>query len=124
MFSIRSKLVSVLQPWLQSEPDLEVKLGFLRSHGNAKNLCFDISTLNRLLDDSACFCFKEVRVQNVNFQFSSWSFPAFTLELSGLYVKLAPRKPVGDGCRSKTNWSVKEKKAILSVLDPEVRDYV
>ncbi|KAL5715065.1 hypothetical protein ACHQM5_016944 [Ranunculus cassubicifolius] len=117
-FSIRSKLISLLQPYLQSEPDLELKLGFLHSHGIANNLRFDVSALNRLLDDSIPFNFSEIRVQTLNIQFSPWSSCALTIEVTGLYVKLNAREPAVYG-ESRTNWEETEKKTVLSVIDPE-----
>ncbi|KAF9604152.1 hypothetical protein IFM89_002827 [Coptis chinensis] len=103
---IRSKLVTLIQPWLESEADLELKLGFLRSHGTTKNLKLNVSLLN----NSSCICFEQVSISDVKFRFSPWSFPAFTLEFSGVYVKLRANKVIKKS---------EKRKEILSVLDPE-----
>ncbi|KAI3856641.1 hypothetical protein MKX03_019638 [Papaver bracteatum] len=124
MFSIRSKLVSMLQPWLLTEPDLEIKLGFLRSSGTLKNLRFDITVLNQFIKDSNLY-FKDVRVDNLSVQFSSWSVPAFTVEVRGVHITLTTREIV-DGERlhlrrgqSLVSGLSEEKKKILSIIDPE-----
>ncbi|MCL7045122.1 hypothetical protein MKW94_012003 [Papaver nudicaule] len=124
MFSIRSKLVSMLQPWLLTEPDLELNLGFLRSSGTLKNLRLDITVLNQLIKDSNLH-FKDFRVDNLSFQFSSWSVPAFTVEVHGVHVTLTTREIVDGershsrGIQSAVSGLSEEKKKILSIIDPE-----
>lgn len=85
---IRRRLASLLQPWLRDELDLELKLGFLRSKATIKNLNFNTSALNQLLDDSTRFRFKEVTVQQLSLGVSYWSSTAFTLHVHGLRVIL------------------------------------
>ena len=87
--AISKKLVSLLRPWLQQEPELELKLGFLRSNGIAKNLRFDTSVLNQLIDDSPGLSFKDVRVDHLSFQLSYCSFPALTIGVRGVHVTLS-----------------------------------
>ncbi|KAK9108745.1 hypothetical protein Sjap_016805 [Stephania japonica] len=120
MFKIRSKLASILRPWMQSEPDLDLNLGFLSSHGSAQNLVFDVSALDGLIGDSTCLSFKEVRVEKLSFRASPWSATAFTVDVQGVYVALNVREPsAGRRSWSSGEWSEKEKKEILSVIDPE-----
>ncbi|KAF6166527.1 hypothetical protein GIB67_005389 [Kingdonia uniflora] len=124
MFSIRSRLVSLLQPWLQPDPDLELKLGFLRSSGSARNLCFDISALNQAIGESSSLCFEDVRVENLSVRVSLCSVAAFTVEMQGVFIRLTARE-LSDESRLRQMRSLeidrraKEKKELLSILDPE-----
>ena len=99
---IRRRLASLLQPWLSDEPDLGLKLGFLRSTGTVKNLNFNTSVLNQLLDESTCYRFKEVAVDELSLGVSYWSFPAFILRVRGLRITLsvgyAPYSYATSGC--------------------------
>lgn len=88
---IQRKLAVLLRPWLREEPELELKLGFLRSQGIAKNLGFDTSALNRRLGGSTRFVFTEFRVSELSLRVSNWSAPAFTLVVDGLHVTLSER---------------------------------
>ena len=87
--AISKKLVSLLRPWLQLEPELELNLGFLRSNGIAKNLRFDTLALNQLIDDFPGFSFKDVRVDHLSFQLSNCSFPALTIGVRGVHITLS-----------------------------------
>ncbi|XP_010255035.1 PREDICTED: uncharacterized protein LOC104595825 isoform X2 [Nelumbo nucifera] len=119
---IRSKLVSILQPWLQEEPQLELKLGLLRSQGSVTNIRFDTSALNQLLGNSAGLSFMDVRVERMNVRFSNWSVPAFTIEVHGVDVILTVRRLVEEGRLKRMqnlNNSSSYEKEILSVIDPE-----
>ncbi|XP_057976276.1 uncharacterized protein LOC131163647 isoform X2 [Malania oleifera] len=119
---IRRKIASLLQPWLREEPQLELKLGFLRSHGIAKNLRFDASSLNQLLDESSRFSFKDFTVEQLVIQISSWSIPAFTVEIRGIHVTLSVGEPLEEGhsrARKSADSFSKNMKKILSVIDPE-----
>lgn len=86
---MQRKLAALLHPWLRQEPELELKLGFLRSQGIAKDLIFDTSALNQLLDDSARFLFTDFRVDELSLRVSNWSAPAFTIVVDGLHVTLS-----------------------------------
>lgn len=86
---IKRRLASLLQPWLQQELELELQLGFLRSHAIAKDLSFDTSALNKLLDDCTPISFKEVRVERLILRVSYCAVPAFTFEVHGLHFTLS-----------------------------------
>ncbi|KAG1347955.1 hypothetical protein COCNU_06G017840 [Cocos nucifera] len=79
--ALRSKVASRLRPWLQEEPDMELELGFLRSHGRAKNLSFDPSALNSLMEDSVSVEFKSFKVGEVQIRVSPWSSPSIVLQV-------------------------------------------
>ncbi|KAK9285530.1 hypothetical protein L1049_024725 [Liquidambar formosana] len=116
------RLVSLLRPWLREEPELELNLGFLRSHSIAKNLRFDTSVLNQLIDDPTRLSFKDVTIEHVSIRMSNWSVPAFTIEVRGVHVVLS----VGERTEGSVEWmqksidtSLDDTKKTLSVLDPE-----
>ncbi|XP_073288877.1 uncharacterized protein [Primulina huaijiensis] len=81
---IQRRVAALLRPWLRDDPELEFKLGFLRSNGSLNNVSFNPSTLNDLLEDPSRICFKEVRVEHVSIELSPWSSSAFTLVIRGL----------------------------------------
>lgn len=89
--ALRSKVASRLRPWLQEEPDMELELGFLRSHWSAKNLSFDPSALNSLMADSVSLEFKSFKLGEVHIRVSAWSSPSLVLQVRGVDVILAPR---------------------------------
>ncbi|XP_043709955.1 uncharacterized protein LOC122658879 isoform X2 [Telopea speciosissima] len=121
--TIRSKLCSLLRPWLREEPELELKLGLLRSHGSVENLHFDNFALNQLIDETSCLSFENVRVRHMTVGISYWSVPAFSVDVHGVDITLSVRKPVEETCsRQVPNWtdsSRKEMNEILSVIDPQ-----
>lgn len=88
---IQRRFVSLIRPWLSDEPELELKIGFLRSRGTIKNLNLNASALNQSLDDSTRFHFKEVTVQQLSLCVSYWSSTAFVLRAQGLRVVLTIR---------------------------------
>lgn len=88
---VRSKLVSRLMPWLFEEPELELELGLLASHGCAKNLVFDPSALNTLIKDSTLLEFKRVVVGELILRVRPWSRPSIIVEVRGFHVTLAHR---------------------------------
>lgn len=81
----------MLRPWLQEEPELDLKLGVINSHAVARNLRFDTGALNELFDESAEFSFSEVTVEHLSVRFSNWLVPAFSIEFHGVSVELAVR---------------------------------
>ncbi|KAL3526718.1 hypothetical protein ACH5RR_011374 [Cinchona calisaya] len=119
---IQRRLASLLQPWLIDEPDLELKLGFLRSNGTVKNLNFNTSALNQSLDDSSRYRFKQVTVEELSLRVSYWSFPAFVLRVHGLRITLSLGEVEGGGARRKRkprDTSVEDKKKLIAEIDPE-----
>ncbi|KVI02632.1 Vacuolar protein sorting-associated protein 13 domain-containing protein [Cynara cardunculus var. scolymus] len=117
---IKRKLASLLQPWLLQEPELELKLGFLRSYGIVKNLRFNTSALNELLDDSISFYFTDFRVDRLTLRISTWSAPAFNWELQGFHVTISPRVVEGsERSREPSEVLLDEKKKVLREIDPE-----
>lgn len=86
---IQRRLVSLLQPWLRDEVELDVQLGFLHSHAKLENLSFNTSALNELLDDPTRLCFKEVTVRQLSLHVSNWSAPAFDFQIHGLNIVLS-----------------------------------
>ncbi|XP_060196085.1 uncharacterized protein LOC132625246 isoform X2 [Lycium barbarum] len=119
---IQRRLVSLLQPWLNDEVELDVQLGFLRSHAKLENLTFNTSALNELLDDPTRLCFKQVTVQQLSLHVSNWSAPAFDFQIHGLNVVLSVGEEEEDGVRRRPkprDSSIEEREKILAELDPE-----
>ncbi|KAL7193185.1 hypothetical protein ACSBR2_024904 [Camellia fascicularis] len=121
---IQRKLASLLLPWLRRDPELELKLGFLRSHGVAKNLSFDASVLNqKLFDESARWSFKDVTVQQLSLRVAYWSVPTFILEVRGVHVTLSLgelKEERGSKARRKsTDTALEDRKKVLAEIDPE-----
>ena len=87
---ILRRLTSLLRPWLTQEPQLQIKIGFFQSLIAAKNLIFDISALNNLIDDDVelKFLFKSVKIDEVIVRVCHWSSPAFNVEINGVNVTL------------------------------------
>ncbi|GMH25239.1 hypothetical protein Nepgr_027082 [Nepenthes gracilis] len=117
------KLATLLRPWLTHEPQLEVKLGFLRSHAVAKNLRFDTSALNCLIGDGVLLSFKSVTVEELNIRVAQWSSPAFTVKVRGVNVTLSAEERIEgrvSGPVQKSNDAPLEerKKKILAKIDP------
>ncbi|XP_072956243.1 uncharacterized protein [Typha angustifolia] len=112
--ALRSKIASWLRPWLQDDPDLELKLGFLKSHGRAKNLSFDPSALNPLIEESTSLIFKSVTVRELDIRVSPWSFPSLVVQLTGLDVILAPRRS-----RNSKDLAAEDRKRVIESVDPQ-----
>lgn len=89
--SLRSKLVSWLRPWVEDEPEIDLQLGFLKSHGIAKNIVFKASALDSFLGDSARLVFRRVRVREFSVRVCPWSSPSIVVEVRGVDVTLAMR---------------------------------
>lgn len=86
---IKWKLLLLLQPWLREEPQLELKLGIINSQATVKNLSFDCSVLNNLIDGPTRCYFDEVTVDELSVSFSNWNAPAFRVIVSGIHVTLS-----------------------------------
>ena len=85
----RRRLASLLRPWLREEPELELSGGFVNSRAIAKNLRFDASVLDGLVDDRSGFRFEDVTIEELIIRFSSWSVPAISFEVNGFNVALS-----------------------------------
>ncbi|KAA8547278.1 hypothetical protein F0562_003858 [Nyssa sinensis] len=116
---VQRRLASLLHPWLQQEPELQFKLGFLRSHGFANNLSFDTSVLNQLLDEPTRLSFKEVRVDQLSLRISYWSVPAFTIAVHGVHVTLSVGQVKEEKRRNSTDTSLVDMRKVLTEIDPE-----
>lgn len=115
---IKRRLLSLLQPWLREEPDLELRLGFINSVATARNLCLSTAALNRFLDNSSPFSFKEFSIEKFVVRFSNWSAPAFTFEAHGVNVTLLAEEISEEDSRNLRKSFDSELKEI-SMLDPE-----
>uniref|UniRef100_A0A2P2MKK3 Uncharacterized protein LOC8260571 n=1 Tax=Rhizophora mucronata TaxID=61149 RepID=A0A2P2MKK3_RHIMU len=120
---VRRRLEALLLPWLQDEPELELELGLINSRVTAKNLRFDVSSLNRLLGDSSGFSFGEFGVDHFSVGFSNWSAPAFKIEVRGVNVTLLSGEVEEDGSLRRLRRPSKavsdETKKVLAKIDPE-----
>ncbi|KAJ8764509.1 hypothetical protein K2173_006249 [Erythroxylum novogranatense] len=121
-YIVRRQLESLLRPWLRDEPELELRLGLINSHATARNLSFDASALNLLLDESFQFSFKEVRVEEFSVHFSNWSVEAFKIEVRGVSVTLSAgeveERSLRRG-RKSSELENEERRKILAGIDPE-----
>ncbi|XP_048335348.2 uncharacterized protein LOC107424724 isoform X3 [Ziziphus jujuba] len=119
---IQRRLASLLQPWLRQEPELELKLGFINSHVVAKNLRFDISVLNQLIDEDTGLFFKDLTVEHLGVRFSNWSVPAFSFEVHGVHVILSVcelEERNSRRVRKSKDTFMEDIKKKLEVIDPE-----
>ncbi|CAH9102206.1 unnamed protein product [Cuscuta epithymum] len=118
---IQRRLSTLLRPWLVDEPELEVKLGFLRSHAIAKNLCFNTAALNHLLEGTSGVFFKEVVIDQFGCYVSNWSAPAFNFEIHGLHITQALGEKEGSSGRAPKpkDTSIDQKMKLLVELDPQ-----
>ncbi|KAE9614347.1 putative vacuolar protein sorting-associated protein [Lupinus albus] len=121
---IRQRLLSLLNPWLLEEPQLDLQLGFLNSLAVLTNLRFDVSVLNNLFDSPSRLFLTDLTVQRLTVKFSTWYVPAFTVHVHGVRLVLSLRNPEEEGCRTRRlqtpmyDYSDYLRKC-LSVLDPE-----
>ncbi|XP_030499771.2 uncharacterized protein LOC115715105 isoform X2 [Cannabis sativa] len=117
------RLASLLLPWLRDQPELEVKLGMINSQAIAKNLRFNTSVFNDLIEDLSGFSFTDVTIDQLTVRFSNWSVPAISFEVHGLHVTLSAEDSENERSsvpilkqRDTFGESVKKK---LSQIDPE-----
>ncbi|OMO56804.1 hypothetical protein CCACVL1_26268 [Corchorus capsularis] len=121
----KQRLLSLLRPWLEQDPELELQLGLIKSVAIARNLRIDTSTLNRPLIDgssSSRFIFKEFLIKEFIFRFSNWSATAFTFEARGINVTLSYEELNKEGtgkARKSSNTASESLKKDLSTIDPE-----
>ncbi|XXG49285.1 hypothetical protein AAC387_Pa02g3508 [Persea americana] len=121
--SIRSRLASLLRPWTQGEPDIELELGFTRSLARARNLVLNASALDLLLLGGLKnrMSLKSARVGEICLVISPWGAPAFHFEVHGVDVIFAARDLEGcsHGLQESTDMKKKEMNQMLALLDPE-----
>lgn len=90
--SIRSRLASLLRPWMQEEPEIELELGFFRSFVRARNLVLNPSALDRLLlGGSSRISVKKATIGEICVRISPWRAPALNFEVHGIDFIFAPR---------------------------------
>lgn len=86
------RLVSLLQPWLPEDSDLQLNFGFTRSTIDAHKLHLKVSSFNELIEETATsMSFKEVIVDRLSVVVTYWPFPAFDIKLHGVHVTLSIR---------------------------------
>lgn len=117
---IKRKLATLLQPWLQYAPEIQLKLGFLRSHVIVTKLSFDTSALNELLEGSSSFYFADVSIDQLIVRIDNWNAPAFNWEVRGCHVTISSRAGEVSGLRREpSEVLLEEKKKIWCEIDPE-----
>ncbi|KZV24988.1 hypothetical protein F511_01958 [Dorcoceras hygrometricum] len=120
---IQRRVAAVLRPWLRDDPELEIKLGLLRSNGTLNNVKLNTFSLNELLEDPSRCCFKEVRVEQLSIKLSPWSSSAFTLVIRGLHLIIS----IGEEADERgVKWrprikdiTMENKSKVLAEIDPE-----
>ncbi|XP_039116930.1 uncharacterized protein LOC120252825 isoform X3 [Dioscorea cayenensis subsp. rotundata] len=122
--SLRSKLVSWLRPWVEDEPEIDLQLGFLKSHGIAKNIVFKASALDSFLGDSARLVFRRVRVREFSVRVCPWSSPSIVVEVRGVDVTLALRETAEEERLIRKDLAFRERrhrerKEVIASIDPE-----
>ena len=85
--AIHRRLVSLLRPWLQDEPETELQLGLINSELTVKKFKLDVSALNNE-SESSRFKFREVTVDHLSLLFSNWSSPSCKIGIRGVNVTL------------------------------------
>lgn len=84
--------MSLLQPWLPEDSDLQLNLGLTRSSFVAHKLHLNVSALNELIEETAAsMCFKEVTIDHLSIVVTYWPFPAFEIKVRGVHVTLCIR---------------------------------
>ncbi|KAI5581654.1 hypothetical protein BDE02_07G032300 [Populus trichocarpa] len=116
--AVYRRLVSLLRPWLQEEPEIELQLGFINSELTAKKLKFDVSALNNE-SESSRFQFKEVTVDHLSFRFSNWSSPACKIGIRGVNITLLAGEVKEEGSLRRARKLSEEKKKAVAGFDPE-----
>lgn len=119
----RRKLLSLLQPWLFEEPQLNLELGFFHSLAVVTNLRFDVAVLNKLFHSPPLLFVKDFTVERLVVRFSSWSSPAFEIKFHGVRAVLSLEKPEEDECVTRLRMPkddyLDDLKKKLSEFDPE-----
>ncbi|XP_038718872.1 uncharacterized protein LOC120011821 isoform X2 [Tripterygium wilfordii] len=118
--AVYRRLVSLLQPLLEEEPELELNLGFINSYATARNLRFNTSALNGLFEEPARFSLVELTVEEFTVHFSNWSFPAFSIDVVGVNVTIEAVESSKEERRERNSSDAADlMKKTLSEIDPE-----
>ncbi|XP_050944650.1 uncharacterized protein LOC103484730 isoform X3 [Cucumis melo] len=114
------RLVSLLQPWLPEDSDLQLNFGFTRSTIDAHKLHLKVSSFNELIEETATsMSFKEVIVDRLSVVVTYWPFPAFDIKLHGVHVTLSIREVISRGKQDSDIAFSEILKKNLSAIDPE-----
>ncbi|KAF9678408.1 hypothetical protein SADUNF_Sadunf07G0031900 [Salix dunnii] len=116
--AIHRRLVSLLRPWLQEEPEIELQLGLINSELTVKKFKLDVSALNNESEPSR-FKFREVTVDHLSLRFSNWSSPACKIGIRGVNVTLLAGEVKEEGSLKRERNSSEEKKKAVAGFDPE-----
>ncbi|KAJ6288558.1 hypothetical protein OIU76_024527 [Salix suchowensis] len=116
--AIHRRLVSLLRPWLQDEPETELHLGLINSELTVKKFKLDVSALNKK-SESSRFKFREVTVDHLSLRFSNWSSPACKIGIRGVNITLVAGEVKEEGSLKRERKSSEEKKKAVAGFDPE-----
>ncbi|KAJ6366967.1 hypothetical protein OIU77_003365 [Salix suchowensis] len=116
--AIHRRLVSLLRPWLQDEPETELHLGLINSELTVKKFKLDVSALNNE-SESSRFKFREVTVDHLSLRFSNWSSPACKIGIRGVNITLLAGEVKEEGSLKRERKSSEEKKKAVAGFDPE-----
>ncbi|KAL9253021.1 hypothetical protein AKJ16_DCAP05858 [Drosera capensis] len=89
----RRKLAALLRPWLTHDPQLDLRLGFLRSHAIARNLRLDVAALDRVIGGGVGVVVKSVTVEELRIEVDLWSENGFRVGVRGVNVKMVAGEP-------------------------------
>ncbi|GAB2259820.1 hypothetical protein Droror1_Dr00010675 [Drosera rotundifolia] len=89
----RRKLAALLRPWLMHDPQLDLRLGFLRSHAIARNLRLDVAALDRVIGGGVGVVVKSVTVEELRIEVDLWSKNGFRIGVRGVTVKMVAGEP-------------------------------
>ncbi|KAJ6678511.1 VACUOLAR PROTEIN SORTING-ASSOCIATED PROTEIN VPS13 [Salix viminalis] len=116
--AIHRRLVALLRPWLQDEPETELHLGLINSELTVKKFKLDVSALNNE-SESSRFKFREVTVDHLSLRFSNWSSPACKIGIRGVNITLLAGEVKEEGSLKRERKSSEEKKKAVAGFDPE-----
>ncbi|KAL9265650.1 Intermembrane lipid transfer protein VPS13-like protein [Drosera capensis] len=121
----RRKLAALLRSWLTHDPQLDLRLGFLRSHAIARNLRFDVAALNRVIGGGFGVVVKSVTVEELRIEVDLWSENGVRVGVRGVNVKMVAGEPEGGRGSSVVDDEAVEaslkdwKRKAIARIDPE-----
>lgn len=117
---LKSKIASLLSPWLDEELELELHMGFLKWVATAKNLVFSSSSLNPLIENSTRLHFRWVKFGEIGLKVSHWGFPFLVVDVKNVDVILnISLSEVVKESSCFRDFGAKKRKEAIAVLDPE-----